>query len=52
MFGERDVRRSFNPREQYPRSHNKGATSMQTHPAVGVGLEPATDGIQFYVFAS
>ena len=31
-------------------STSKGATSMQTHPEVRVGLELATDGIQFYVF--
>ena len=36
-------------REQHPRSQHKGATSMQTHPAVRVGFELATDCIQFYV---
>ena len=35
-------------REQHPRSHHKGATSMRTQP---VGLELVTDGIQFYAFA-
>ena len=55
------VRRSFNTNdtttqavwEQDPRSHHKGDTSMQTHPAVRVGFELATDGIQFYyIFAN
>ena len=33
-----------------PRSHHKGAyhTSMPTNPAIRVGFELATDGIQFY----
>ena len=38
--------------EQHPRSHHKGATSMQTHPEVRVGYELATNSIQFYVFAN
>ena len=38
--------------EQQPRSHHKGATSMQTHQAVRVGFELAINGIQFYVFAT
>ena len=36
------VSRSFNATnvwEQHPRSHHKGATSMQTHPTVRVGFE-------------
>ena len=30
--------------EQQPRSHHKGATSMQTHQAVRVGFELASNG--------
>ena len=39
-------------KEQHPRSHHKGATSMQTHLAVRVGFTLSTDCIQFYVFAT
>ena len=39
-------------REQHPRSHHTGATSMQTQQAVRVlvGFKLATNSIQFYVF--
>ena len=35
--------------EQHPRSHHKSTISMQTHPAVRIGFELATNSIQFYV---
>ena len=47
-----EARRSFNTatvREQHPGSHRKGATSMQSHPAVRAEFEPATDGVRFYL---
>ena len=43
---------SFKNHDSSGTAHYKGATSMQTHPAVRVGYELATDGIQFYVFAT
>ena len=49
------VFRSFNTTpvgEQHPRPRHNGATSMQTHPAVRVGFEQATDGVHLYVFAN
>ena len=37
--------------EKHPRSHPR-VLPMQTQPAVMVGFELATNGIQFYVFAN
>ena len=54
------VRRSCNPRDRWGtashRPHRKGAAVVQTQPVARsggkVGFEPATDGVQFHVFAN
>ena len=38
-------------REQHSKSHHNCA-SMQTHQAVRIGFEPATESIQSYVFST
>ena len=51
FWAEVKIRRSFNTTtvwEQRPRSHHKGATSMQTNPVVRVGFELATRPDDFW----